>query len=69
MDSSQVSIWKVHTRDRRQEFIPINEQLLSSSLARSGWFSPSPPQNKLICFSYAVLLIVVEWRQNMVYVS
>ena len=34
-----------------------------------GWFSPSPPQNKLICFSYAVLLFVVEWRQNILFLT
>ena len=28
-----------------------------------------PPQNKLICFSDAVLLFVVEWRQNMLFLT
>ena len=43
---------------------PSINSFWASYVARSGWFSPSPPQNKLICFSYAVLLFVVEWRQN-----
>ena len=41
----------------------------ASYVARSGWFSPSPPQNKLISFSYAMLLFVVEWRQNIGFIK
>ena len=65
MDSSQLSTWKVHTSDRRQEFIPINKQLLSELCNAFGLVLAKPSPNKLICFSYAVLLFVVEWRQNM----
>ena len=64
MDSSQVSNQFKQVIDVSSLYPSINSYW-ASYVACSGWFSPSPPQNKLICFNYAVLLFVVEWRQNM----
>ena len=52
MDSSQLSTWLVRTSGRRQEFTPINKQLLRSYVDCCSSFGlvlawPSP--NKLIC--------------------
>ena len=52
MDSSQLSTWSVHTSGRRQEFIPINKQLLRSYVdccSTFGLVLARPSPNKLIC--------------------
>ena len=64
MDSSQASTWTVHTSGRRQELTPIDKQLLSDLWSAFGVVLAKSSQNKLIWLSYAVLLFVVEWRQN-----
>ena len=52
MDSSQLSTRSVRTSGRRQEFIPINKQLLRSYVdccSTFGLVLARPSPNKLIC--------------------
>ena len=52
MDSSQLSTWSVRTSGRRQEFLPINKQLLRSYVhccSTFGLVLARPSPNKLIC--------------------
>ena len=52
MDSSQLSTWSVRTSGRREEFIPINKQLLRSYVdccSTFGLVLARPSPNKLIC--------------------
>ena len=63
MYSDLLRRWTLH------KSIPINKQLLSELCSAFGLVLAKPSPNKLICFSYAVLLFVVEWRQNLLFVK